>query len=355
MSAFVGYSTLVGIGSLFTIVVGTYVMAYLIDCVCSSSVVERISSPVSNMAGLWGMTPEERRQILEKVFQTKKTIRNYHGNNKKARNNSTAFQKETTQPLRANKETEMTELTLTDKQISSTSSHETETEEATDDHSTNNEHESRHSAGDIDLEAGRASVTDNVTTVTKEEQIAKGVLQTQELSAESLENLCAICLVEYENGDRILSGTSCSHFFHSGCIMEWMAKGHDHCPFCREPMLSPQDMRQGAVESLGRKRVEELSCNCTPPMLRPSPTTAATIPAPTSSFPVVTGSPSAVAAGPVETGPQHHTNNNYDGDSHGQVVIDTDDAESPPTATKEGTLEAAQPTKFIAHSQEAEA
>ena len=80
-----------------------------------------------------------------------------------------------------------------------------------------------------------------------------------------------------EKGDRVLHGTACSHFFHIGCIMEWMEKAHDHCPFCREPMVTPQDMRAAAVEALGKKRVDELSFGCTPPFLRPTQTSALVI------------------------------------------------------------------------------
>ena len=200
MSANIGYGILVGAGVLFTIVVSTYVLAYLADRLCSSPDVERISSPVSNMAGLWGLKPEERTKILEKVFQMKKTIRNYRGR-KTGLVTKEAPQSTTPQhPSPSSLEIEMTELKPTASEKSSTTSIDTEIE-ASDDHSTNETPKEPTNDNNTDLEMGggeaNSNVAEIVATATKEEQIAMGILQTQELSPESLENMCAICLVEY--------------------------------------------------------------------------------------------------------------------------------------------------------------
>jgi hypothetical protein len=68
------------------------------------------------------------------------------------------------------------------------------------------------------------------------------------------ETTCAICLNEYEQGDLVLSGTSCSHLFHKSCVYEWLLK-HDHCPYCRKEMVTPQQMKQTAEQVLGQERV----------------------------------------------------------------------------------------------------
>lgn len=48
--------------------------------------------------------------------------------------------------------------------------------------------------------------------------------------------MCAICLVEYEEGDEIKALT-CSgmHHFHAGCVTEWL-RLNAICPYCRAPL-----------------------------------------------------------------------------------------------------------------------
>ena len=207
MSADIGIGILVGAGVLFTIVAGTYVMAYFADTLCSTPDVERVSSPVSNMAGLWGTSLDERTKILQKVFQTKKTIRNYHGPEPVKKDLAGAA------ITGASREIEMTEIkpaaTTTEQSSSSTASNITEIIEASDDLSAHDTPSDEQSADD-DLEMGAGASNDNDTTAaeivaaaSREEQITMGILQTQKLSAESLETMCAICLVEYGRFDRV--------------------------------------------------------------------------------------------------------------------------------------------------------
>jgi hypothetical protein len=49
---------------------------------------------------------------------------------------------------------------------------------------------------------------------------------------------CAICLVEYEDGDEISwsHNSSCGHAFHRDCIIEWLLTS-DECPCCRRNYL----------------------------------------------------------------------------------------------------------------------
>ena len=46
---------------------------------------------------------------------------------------------------------------------------------------------------------------------------------------------CAICIGEYEAGDRVVwSGLDeCKHAFHDECILPWLSKGKKRCPVCR--------------------------------------------------------------------------------------------------------------------------
>ena len=48
---------------------------------------------------------------------------------------------------------------------------------------------------------------------------------------------CAVCLDDFENGDRLRQLVVCSHQFHTSCLDEWLCQ-HDNCPLCRAPVSS---------------------------------------------------------------------------------------------------------------------
>ena len=56
---------------------------------------------------------------------------------------------------------------------------------------------------------------------------------------------CPICHDEYQEDDQIAfsDNDECKHHFHTDCIMEWMMKGNDDCPMCRNIYVH--------IESLG--------------------------------------------------------------------------------------------------------
>ena len=58
---------------------------------------------------------------------------------------------------------------------------------------------------------------------------------------------CAICFLEYTENDEI-TPLPCDdrHFFHSGCIQEWL-KANNSCPMCRQPIT------QAAIEEQRKK------------------------------------------------------------------------------------------------------
>lgn len=43
---------------------------------------------------------------------------------------------------------------------------------------------------------------------------------------------CAICQVEYEQGDT-LATLPCKHCFHSGCVGQWLSAYSKKCPVCK--------------------------------------------------------------------------------------------------------------------------
>jgi len=54
-----------------------------------------------------------------------------------------------------------------------------------------------------------------------------------------IEHQCAICLTNYEDGDKISGSTngSCKHHFHHHCLTEWLMR-KDDCPYCRQTVLT---------------------------------------------------------------------------------------------------------------------
>lgn len=204
------YTVLVGAAGLTAIVAATYGVSRFIDRFCSSPyATERIFSPVSNKAGLWGMGEKERKKVLEQVFAS--TVRIYDGTTTK------------------NAETKAVEVEMTDLKAKA----------------------DRPAEGELN----QASLTETETESGAELE-SGGAVETDPLEPT---NLCSICLAEFEKGEKVMTGTHCSHMYHSSCIMEWLQKGNDHCPFCRVDMMSAIEMRDAAVQALGTKRVNILS------------------------------------------------------------------------------------------------
>jgi hypothetical protein len=75
--------------------------------------------------------------------------------------------------------------------------------------------------------------------------------------------ICLCCtfllfLLSIDDGDKVMTGTSCTHMFHYDCCMQWTEKGVDHCPYCRENMMTASELFEAAKEELGDQRVDKL-------------------------------------------------------------------------------------------------
>lgn len=72
------------------------------------------------------------------------------------------------------------------------------------------------------------------------------------------DGVCPICLVEFENGENVIIGSSCGHIFHFECFMQWVEKNHTDCPLCRLDMMTVENFLASAYEVLGEERINKL-------------------------------------------------------------------------------------------------
>ncbi|KAJ8450852.1 hypothetical protein Cgig2_032477 [Carnegiea gigantea] len=65
---------------------------------------------------------------------------------------------------------------------------------------------------------------------------------------------CAVCLLEFEDGDYIRTLPVCSHSFHVDCIDIWL-KSHATCPLCRSGVLVPPPLPESSLTPLMAARI----------------------------------------------------------------------------------------------------
>ncbi|KAI4989105.1 hypothetical protein ZWY2020_036422 [Hordeum vulgare] len=55
-------------------------------------------------------------------------------------------------------------------------------------------------------------------------------------SGEDIDDVCAICLGEFVDGEKVRVLPRCGHGFHVGCVDAWLVT-HGSCPTCRRPVV----------------------------------------------------------------------------------------------------------------------
>lgn len=63
-----------------------------------------------------------------------------------------------------------------------------------------------------------------------------------------LEDECAICLDDFEEGMR-LRKLPCGHVFHSTCVARWLIERHAVCPLCKMDLFEEEDPEVGGAEA----------------------------------------------------------------------------------------------------------
>lgn len=66
------------------------------------------------------------------------------------------------------------------------------------------------------------------------------------------EERCPICLDDYEETSEVMGVPECNHFFHKGCLSQWLERNRS-CPYCRKN-ISRRPARRGTSSTGGRHR-----------------------------------------------------------------------------------------------------
>ncbi|PIN11965.1 hypothetical protein CDL12_15430 [Handroanthus impetiginosus] len=68
---------------------------------------------------------------------------------------------------------------------------------------------------------------------------------------ECKEDLCAICLGEFKEGEGVRVLSECTHIFHVSCIDKWI-ENQPNCPLCRANTILPSISNVGSSSDSGR-------------------------------------------------------------------------------------------------------
>ena len=87
------------------------------------------------------------------------------------------------------------------------------------------------------------------------------------------ERVCSICLIDFNNGEKLIQLPICKHLFHGECVKRWLQE-NSLCPYCRSDIknsleILKQDRGRSQDRYRSRRRSVELSNSIASPMFDP--------------------------------------------------------------------------------------
>ncbi|KAG0037427.1 hypothetical protein BGZ82_002568 [Podila clonocystis] len=86
-------------------------------------------------------------------------------------------------------------------------------------------------------DAPSPTITQPATLIPVPDVASEEISDTKLENSESSEELCSICLGEYELDDRIRI-LPCDHEYHAECVDIWLTHKSTHCPLCKHDLLN---------------------------------------------------------------------------------------------------------------------
>jgi hypothetical protein len=91
----------------------------------------------------------------------------------------------------------------------------------------------------------------------KEEKIVKVEELNELLCKFEMDQICSICLdrvMKYKKEGDLLGHLNCRHYFHKICILEWIKRNKQTCPFCRKIINSVKYLNTVDIEKFVNRK-----------------------------------------------------------------------------------------------------
>eukprot|EP00550_Attheya_septentrionalis_P000267 CAMPEP_0198291868 /NCGR_PEP_ID=MMETSP1449-20131203/9236_1 /TAXON_ID=420275 /ORGANISM="Attheya septentrionalis, Strain CCMP2084" /LENGTH=327 /DNA_ID=CAMNT_0043990553 /DNA_START=114 /DNA_END=1097 /DNA_ORIENTATION=- len=278
----------VGAAGLAGIIASVYLMAIIFDhCMCCPQgiALEHLrflqGGAIARQAGLLSLSSKERRQILSKLLNSQPFVPKETPNDgecdphqSKSDNTSDSQSVQDDSDLEMGTLDHVSESTMDDvdevkPNIPTKGTEEDEVKETSQLSVENQDSETINEDKDIEaavLPANETAAEATEEDVTENEPKDETAVEAKEEDLTEKEPkddaqhklICAICIADYEEGEMVATGTTCSHLFHTECLLDWLDK-HDACPYCRKDMMTAEEMKSAAEIVLSKGRLAEVA------------------------------------------------------------------------------------------------